>query len=274
MKHAKRLARREREPLFEVLAAFANMGDTPAEWRKFRLKNPNFFPATRAGHAPPGFRSLDEWFYTFSEEWARDFADSPIPLLPPLLWYRNRLRNVWARKDPHGYNLAVLLGREQEAKQIAKQHPDIQAEGIVRPLMIPGQMVTAALAQDASHGLPATHAVAQLLTGTGLARLSEDSALQGLPVGELVINGKAGTLTWQFGCDLQRGLYELMQERWRAKTCAQCGRYFVADKTARIVCSTACSGERRSGQKLKWWNRKGKEWRAKRQAKSKRSTKK
>jgi hypothetical protein len=127
-----------------ALADFANMGDSPKDWRKFQLKHPHFFPESPSGIDKLGFRSLTEWIYTAADEWAI-FMDDMKPelktrLLTPLLWYRNRLRLVWANDDPDAINLMVLLGFEKKAMEKAKIVPSgHRIEGWMSPFVIPGQ---------------------------------------------------------------------------------------------------------------------------------------
>lgn len=231
MKVAKRLAK-EKLRMFEALAAYANMGDVPDEWKRFRLMYPDFFPVT-SGFKWKGFGNLDEWMYASAENWYEELRGLPVPLVPPLLWYRNRLRSVWARNDPHGYALAILLGFEKEAENIGRDHPgEVAFEPIVRPALIPGQRAL----KEESHGLP-----------------------PGCPV----INGVTGGVSWEFGCAIQQAVYELMRERWRAKICPMCGRFFVAMRTAQRLCSTACAENKARERALTWWNETGSKRRAK-----------
>lgn len=238
-----RQARDARESQFEALAAFANMGDSPQEWKKFRLQWPNFFPTDRSGPKRQGFSNVTEWLYSSAEEFATpEFANlsKDRRLTPPLLWYRNHLRAVWTRNDPHGYHLAVLLGFEQEAKNIVQNHPDAYAHLsnviLVRPYIVPGQPVSRSEPQS-----------------------------EALPQGKPLINGRTGEIRWKFGCDLQQAVYELMQCRWRAKVCAVCGRYFIAAKTATQYCSSKCTTTAKNARSLDYWKREG---RAKRDARS------
>jgi hypothetical protein len=219
--------------MFESLAAYANMGDKPEAWRKFRLMYPDFFPSTPSSFEWPGFRDLTEWMYSFAENWWKDLAEIPAVRrpLPPLLWYRNRLRSVWAMNDQHGYGLAILLGFEQEAKNIAKEHPgEIHFDMLVSPMAVPGQPIN-----------PSNH------TTDG-----------GLPRGRPVINGVTGEITWEFGCGLQQAVYELMRNRWRARVCPKCGRFFVTAKTAQKLCSVRCSDIAKRERALAYWNETGK----------------
>ena len=204
---------------FEALAAFANMGETPEELRNFRLQWPKFF-STDPFTAKPGFQDLSDWLYTFAAEWLQEYLEGRVK--PPLYWYRDCLRAVWAHNDPTGANLCVLLGFEKEGYE--KQF--VNAVDVIRPLAIPGQDL---LGRE-THGLP-----------------------RGTPV----VNGVTGDITWKFGCYLQQAVYALMQCRWRAKICPECGRYFAADKSAQTFCSTRCAGEMKRKRSMDWWNREG-----------------
>jgi hypothetical protein len=228
--------------MFEALAAYANMGDSPEDWKRFRLMYPDFFPSPSSSFKWPGFRDLTEWMYTFAEDWWKDLADLPPERrpLPPLLWYRNRLRAVWSRNDQHGYGLAILLGFEREAKNIAKEHPgEIYYDLLVSPVLVPGQPLDP----------------------------SKQNADGGLPQGRPLINGVTGEIRWEFGCALQQGVYDLMQNRWRAKVCPNCGRFFIAAKTAQKVCSVRCSDDVKRERALAYWNETGSKMRAKARAK-------
>jgi hypothetical protein len=46
---------------------------------------------------------------------------------------------------------------------------------------------------------------------------SKQDTTGGLPQGRPVINGVTGEIGWEFGCALQQGVYDLMQNRWRAE---------------------------------------------------------
>lgn len=231
----------EKEGMFEALAAYANMGDEPEDWNRFRIMYPNFFPTASSSMQWPGFRDLTEWMYTFAENWARDFADLPPERrpIPPLLWYRNRLRAVWARNDQHGYGLAILFGIEPEARNIAKKYPsETYYDMLLSPSLVPGQSVDS-------------------------TKRDTDG---GLPPGRPVINGVTGEIAWKFGCEFQQSVYELMQNRWRAKVCPKCGRFFVAAKTAQKTCSAMCSNDVKRQRALAYWNQTGSKRRAKARA--------
>ena len=93
----------------------------------------------------------------------------------------------------------------------------------------------------------------------------ERDTFAGLPYGTPVVDGNTGIITWSFGCPLQRAVYDLMRDRWRAMICPNCGKYFVADKTAQRYCSPECYREEKGMKALDYWNRIG---RAARQAKA------
>src|SRR5262249_12484866 len=71
-----------------------------------------------------------------------------------------------------------------------------------------------------------------------------------------------GDLAYLPGNDFQRALYLLFRASWRAKICAKCSTYFVADKPAQLYCGTACSGGVKRERTLKWWRDKGAKRRA------------
>src|ERR1017187_1832208 len=82
---------------FEALAAYANLGDTPDSWQKFRLGWPNFFSDSTSGGVQPSSDNLAESLYASAQDWDKlcsensaklptDFRSRNIPLL---LWYRD-----------------------------------------------------------------------------------------------------------------------------------------------------------------------------------------
>ena len=87
----KRKAMEEQLRRFEALAAYANVGNTLADMRKFRLMEPTFYP----GHE--GNR-----IYLLTEEWPNPYwyGQFPGPYvqtglgvdIPPFFFYRNLVR--------------------------------------------------------------------------------------------------------------------------------------------------------------------------------------
>jgi len=73
---------------------------------------------------------------------------------------------------------------------------------------------------------------------------------------------KSAAFTYTPMNDFQRALYLLFLESWRAKTCAKCSTYFVAQKPAQLYCSVECSNASHRANALKWWKREGAKKRA------------
>jgi hypothetical protein len=240
MRIANRKAGDDRELQLNDLEAFANVGDTPGDWQRFRLKCPRFFP-----------ENLSNWLYIYAESWAMEPQNVKEVVKPPLLYYRDRLRMVWNGNDPKGVNLKLLLGFEGEARQ----------EGASEALLMPG-----AVFKRKGDRKPRV--------GRYIPGQPSDPDLQttfaGLPPGKPIVDGISGAITWKFGCTLQRAVYELMQQRWRAKVCPECGKYILAEYTRQTYCSSACFGDRKREQALNYFNRKGRAERGKRRAKKKR----
>lgn len=232
VKISKRKAREERLQRFDGLAAFANLADSREDWHKFRLRYPEFFPLTDSGFSRQGFRNLTEWLYAFAEQWEQYPEVAKAKTVPPLLWYRNRLRQVWTRNDPKGINLSFLLGfvSEDQVRQRASESDFEESERyIVRPMVTPGQPLNP----------------------------DQNTSIGGLPRGSVEVDGITGEIRWVFSCQLQRGVYDLMRDRWRAMVCPLCHKYFIADKTAQKFCSTKCTGEAKQKKSLEYYYRKG-----------------
>jgi hypothetical protein len=232
MRLANRKAQFAREAGLSALESFANLGETPEDWKRFRLKWPDFFPAL-----------LTEWFYKFAESWAAQFHDYPEVkqfLKPPLLFYRDGLRRVWIGKDQKGIFLKLLLGFEQDVKN--------EIELGMSGLYLPSAFYT--------HEGKRKTKLGSFIPGQPPDE-SKQTTVAGLPPGKPVVNGITGAITWEFGCTLQQSVYELMQQRWRAMVCPECPKFFLADKTRQIYCSSVCFGNMKRKRALDYWNRKG-----------------
>jgi len=231
MRIANRKAKDDRESRLAALEAYANLGDTPDHWKRFRLKYPDFFP-----------ESLTDWLYTFAEANYEKFKDIPAArslVKPPLLFYSDRLRLVWSHNDPTGANLKFLYGLEKDAN----------AMNTGAALIMPGRIVGKSI-QPAIPGQPRDK--------------DEQTTVAGLPSGRPIVNGITGAIEWGFGCIFQQSIYDLMQQRWRAMVCPECGKFFLADKSHQKFCSTACFGEVKRKRALGYWNAKGSEDRRRR----------
>jgi hypothetical protein len=141
-------------------------------------------------------------------------------------WYQDLVRRVWAANDTDGSCLSVLFGINK-ASDPASPDSDIS-----------------------------------------IARLKDDPFAKkaSLPQGQPVVDGIKGKIHWQFLTAFQQSLYELMQDRWRAKVCRECGKYFIAEKTAQTLCSERCAHAAQVKRAIEYWHREGK---AKRETKAK-----
>jgi hypothetical protein len=100
---------------------------------------------------------------------------------------------------------------------------------------------------------------------------SGSSAPEPLPPGKPVVDGLTGEISWRFPSEFQGTLYELMKNRWKAKMCPQCGRYFIAGKTAQRFCSPGCAGDAKRATSLEYFNREGRARRSLRRQKEKKN---
>ena len=74
----------------------------------------------------------------------------------------------------------------------------------------------------------------------------------------------AGAIRYVSYSDFQRAVWLLFCESWRAKVCASCSLYFIAEKPAQAYCSIPCSSDAHRSSSLKWWRKKGARRRVKR----------
>ena len=242
---------------FQALEDYANLGDTLEDWERFRLKWPRFFPDY-----------LSQWLFDSARYW-KVFLNSPESRpesfleirkeRPPLLFFRSLLRVVWKRKDRDGRCLKTLLGfvADMPYEELWEE----EKEEVINLFEFPGRPRTQEETEEdeaqkvlddfnqraRERGEPPSRMITKVRATLG-----------GLPVGSPVVNGDTGIISWEFGCQFQRTVYDLMQDRWRAMVCPVCGKYFVAHKTAQKYCSSKCWGKRKSEQALAYYNRKGK----------------
>ena len=217
------------------LEHFANIGEEPEDWREFQLKHPKFFSMDNHAGTAEAVSDASEWLYSDAERWTQYHPDLKDQSVPTLLWYRDLLRMVWVSEDPDGVCLSALYGMRGKANS-----PVPLKKYVTRHLSSPGGPLNpAALVNDETHGLKP---------------------------GEPTVDGASGRITWAFTCEFQQSVYELMQNRWRTKICPQCGRYFVAMRTAQAFCSPRCVSQAKKKRDLDYWIREGD---ARRKAKTK-----
>jgi hypothetical protein len=189
------------------------------------------------GNSFEGFTKFAKLWPTFSPYEIRQGGPlgEPMGLVPDtnvhvlVLTYRDYLRRVWISDpdvDARGH-ADILLGLQREP---ASHSADAGAEVGLRKLVSVGSLI-ASLTPSGSNQFAASPKVAA--------------------------SWKTGDFTYYPLTDFQRAFYWLFRESWRARTCARCGAYFIADKPPTRYCSTACSGEAKRKRSLDWWKREG-----------------
>lgn len=278
-KVSKRKAREDRLLKFQDLADFANLGNKPSDWGRFRQKCADFFPANIAewiyinaevwwnlsnlpAKRPANYRQLlhkciADWAAT-DKQWTK-VKKEMATLRPPLLFYRTLLCRVWRGKDPYGDCLGALLGFDDAHPDVLEpaeqqKEDDLVFEEKGNLVRIPGHIETGNLFTWRVPEKPRQHTIGPF-TYIDKQRATDYC----LPMGRPRVDGNTSTINWEFGCQFQTAIYYLVQERWRAKVCPQCRKYFVADKAAQKYCSTKCCGERKQKVSLDYYNRIGKD---------------
>jgi hypothetical protein len=188
------------------------------------------------GDSPEEYRALAKAWPSF---WPLDLRDGPQ--LNPLAWpdsghalflvHRNALRRLWI-SDPvalAGNDLPFLLGIGDEFDCLKMGRRDVLPLGIA----------------EAWDTLKQVHPDAHVFTH---------------PV--VHPHWRLGEFTYQEQNEFQSAVYLLFRESWRAKTCAKCSTYFVAQKPAQLYCSVECSNASHRTAALKWWKEKGAKVRA------------
>lgn len=234
------LARDEKDRLLGALEGFVNVGDGLEDFLAFGRQNPEFFP----------IQVLD----------GATRSDNPLP--PPSVqgtsFRVEGEKRIWHKVlswSPACHNLAVFYRDilRRACWPTVPQHNDVFTGdtflillGIDPPAGI-GDWVDAFQAIRDSYPLAKADA-------PQFSRLQAD--------------WKTGTFEYAPDNDFQRAVYILFREGWRAKTCVQCSRRFIANKPVQSYCSTNCAGEAKRERNLAWWNRDGKKWRKKRELKT------
>jgi hypothetical protein len=234
LRPANRQAKQDRLRGFEALEEFANLEYNPkrweeckGRWEQFKKRRPDFFPP-----------DLGTEYCELSVPW-------PDPVKP------ERSVDVSER--------TLLIGARGETlivRVIARFRGKIIHLGSVPTLF--RKMVRAVWTHQDPNGL----ALKSLLGFGPPAIESGDSAVELpglLPGGKAIVNEVSGAITWEFCCQLQRAVWDLMQERWRAMVCPVCRKLFVADRTAQRYCSPRCYAAKKAGQSLDYYYSKGRQ---------------
>lgn len=227
------LAASQRERLFRGLERFVNTGDSLEEYKALGKGWPGFWPLDLQG----GTARLQQ---TGSLSLAWDDACHALFLV-----YRDTLRRVWI-SDPLALKTGAvnfLLGAWNEFRELAR--------GAMVPLRGGGKAWSGEV-RVFPRGL-----------NEAWERVKFDypGAFQA-SCAVVYADWKSGGFSYSPHYDFQRALYLLFRESWRARTCAKCSTYFVAQRPAQLYCSTACSGGVKRERTLKWWRDKGAKRRA------------
>jgi hypothetical protein len=241
------LAAEEKENLLSTLEAFVNLEDRLDDFLEFGEMNPNFFPVpirdeSQISQTPlpdPCFSSTIISSVKTADEgmkwWTKGVAWNPV-CHKLCLFYRDSLRRAWHPPLPGPWD--VSTGEEFEI--LLGLTPDQYAGRDDRALEV----------------ILYTHPAAK-------------PELQN----RIMADWKTGTFLYDPANDFQRAVYILFREGWRAKVCERCSRRFVADKPVQRYCSTRCSGDAKKGRGRVWWNKHGRQWRARRKASLRRTCK-
>ena len=199
------------------------------------------------------------------------FSEADYGAAEMMNWYREQLRKVWDRSDPAGIRLKILLGLRKTPHW--------------RPwrVFFGDKLVSQADAPE-EIGLDPTFAVDAFSWTEIVKKLQEpfeepqsfdedghpgadhgdpiDFESFGLPEAKLVFDWQRSAIFPEFKTKFQAAIYCLMCESWRAKSCRNCQKYFVADKSAQVHCSHDCYVEIKNKKSLDYWNKYGKPKRA------------
>jgi hypothetical protein len=171
----------------------------------------------------------------------------PLKSCPPLIWYRDQLRKVWKGLDPQGVRLSILLG-------------------FIDPYYEPdGNHVYHPLAErDASYGADGLEYVAIVNTARVYHQMAAMEELGNgfLALSPPLMDWTTGSNAFHCDSEFQRALFALMRDSWKARNCACCKRYFIADKPAQMYCSTRCFGDSKRDRDRSYFRQHGSKKRA------------
>jgi hypothetical protein len=216
------LAGKEKGRLLQGLASFANLEDSIKEYRIFAKEWPTFWPVEIID-------SEDDNFLKWPD------SGHKMALL-----FRDCLRRLW-RSDP--------MWREDESLPLLMGTSDWF-------LGYTDQQVV-----DNLHGESSQDSQSLLHPWSAWGRPLKE--LLKIHPGALFFGAslrpswKAGDFIYRPANEFQCAVYLLFKEKWRARVCALCGKYFVADKPPQLYCSTKCYGAAKRKRDLVWWKREG-----------------
>jgi hypothetical protein len=234
------LSRKEREWLMGRLEEFANLDDR-SEFERFFSSYPEF--------APVRVRDVTD----HNTVWERlpDGKENPIS---------------WPRVVPWQPDLYRLFRAFRDILRWAWTHGSDFAVGMLLGIHLRGELRSYAPSwwEGPERGLES-----ELVEGV--------KALEGAYHLDLhpgvSTDWSAGRFEYQPDTPFRRAVYLLFRQRWRAKQCPVCGRYFVADKPRQRYCGSRCYGAAKRRRDLDYWRTVGvrrRQQRLRKQARSKR----
>lgn|SRR5487761_842299 len=269
---ANTLAPKEVERLFAGLELFANLGDSFQEYRDFATKCPTFCPV--ALQNPSG----------------RHLHLLPIESLHELvIVFRNYLRSVW-RQHPATLReqiLKILLGLAQ--KGVGAEPWEGEEEEVDWVLPDPSTPETLAETERIRERVRKNEAIGELDSASretlhdydppyrrALYRVMNDPQREGFnPMRpHLIADWVRGEFSYQPANDFQRAVFNLFRQSWRARSCRECQKLFIAAKHPQMFCSVRCSTAVKLRRNRAFWKNRGTPQRRKRNQERRRSREK
>ncbi len=247
--HSVRLAAAERERLWKGLERFANCDDSLTGYEALGKAFRGFCPVVIYYYLHPEPRNAStstpkNGSDQTSEEIFRQNAIARIdwhPICHQLfLFYRDTLRNLWARQaDDLSFFIEgpvdFLMGTSRSLKLLFAEIK-IWLRDRSRPC--PSDYPTALL--DACEPIVLEFPTAEVV---GFAQLE-------------MIWSMGDFLLYPF-TDFQRAFYLLFRQSWRARICRRCSHWFVARKPKQVFCDKICNAASRRYSQRKWWHKTG-----------------
>jgi len=147
----------------------------------------------------------------------------------------------------------VVLGYRDYLRRVWISDPDVDALGLA-DILLGLQIQVAAHGSEPARRMRLRDLISPKFVIDSLVPQGGDQSLSSATV---VASWRTGDFNYFPLTDFQRAFYQLFREKWRARTCAQCARYFIADKPPQHYCSTACYGKAKRSRSLSWWRTKG-----------------
>jgi hypothetical protein len=230
--------------IWSALARFANTDDSLDDYHRMARMWPNFWPLpVEDGHGN-------------TLAWKEDAQ-------PLFNFYRDVLRRFWVR-DP----VILKLGRYTEL--LFGTLMDVYGLFEATPSALAGMPDKDAVSWDASlsrafklqGGMPN-----KLVNAVIRLKNSYPKACPPFgwwPIAYFWPDWNTGIAGYRAKTDFQCAVWNLFRQSWRAKVCARCSAYFIADKPAQSYCSTECSNQAHLASAVRWWKEKGASRRAQR----------